>query len=435
MFNSAWSKFRVRRLVNEDLEVFRQDVNGNVYDVSAREFNGCKAGPGSCIVAFKGGSEDALSRYYVSTKANIRTPAMSLVGSPQDLFAGSAKYLIIAHNDFIANPLLQSYLSDLQVQYGSADIVDVASIYGTYTGFEKDARAIHAYIKDAHAQRGTEHVLLVGGDMYDYHNNLNTNARSFIPSIYVQIALNVNAVPSDAMYADVDDDLIPDLGMSRLPVRSTAELNRILNKRTQYLARDYTDTAVFAADKVDGSGYSFKADAQSAISSSFGNWQVAQAYLDDAELSIAKSNLIQQINAGSALTSYFGHSSTDRWSISGLLTGEEVAALQNTNKPTVVAQWGCWNTFYVSPTEDSIAHRFLVENDQGAVTVMGASSLTNAEAEREMSEILYQHLRQGKSISQAVLDAKRELAVSRPHQLDVLLGWAVLGAADMAVVE
>jgi uncharacterized repeat protein (TIGR01451 family) len=434
VFDSAWTKFRVRRLTNEDIEVYRQDANG-MHDVSEREFNGCASGPGSCIVAFKGGSADAVSKYFVSTAAAIRTPPMSLLGAPQDLFEGPAKYLVIAHNDFIDNSLLQSYLSDLQIQFGSSDVVDVDSIYGTYTGFEKDARAIHAYIKDAHAQRGTEHVLLVGGDMYDYHNNLNTNARSFIPSIYVQIALNVNAVPSDAMYADVDDDLIPDIGISRLPVRSTAELDRILNKRTQYLARDYAQTAIFAADKVDGSGYSFKADSQNAINASFANWQVAQAYLDDADLSVAKSNLIQQINAGSSLTSYFGHSSTDRWSISGLLTGEEVAALQNVNMPTVVAQWGCWNTFYVSPTEDSIAHRFLVENDQGAVTVMGASSLTNADAEREMSEVLYRHLNQGKSISQAVLDAKRELAITRPHQLDVLLGWAVLGAADISIVQ
>ena len=432
VFNSAWPKFRVRHLASDNIEVYRRSGNGAVFELTERELKGCAAGAGSCIVAFAG-DDQGLSQYFVATDSGISKPSISLLAAPQELFNGNAGYLVIAHNDFMGNSNLQEYVSELATSHGSADLVDVQSIYATYSGHETNAQAIHAYIKDARDSRDTQHVLLVGGDIYDYQNNLGTNARSFVPSLYVQIAQNVNAVPSDAKYADMDDDNIPDIGISRLPVRSTGELNRILEKRAQYMVRDYADTAVFAADKVDGSGYAFKEDAQAAINSSFGTWQVGETYMDDQELAAAKSSLIQQINAGSAITSYFGHSSTDRWSVSGLLTGDEVANLSNTNKPTVVAQWGCWNTFYVSPTEDSIATRFLVENSQGAVTVMGASSLTSAEAEREMSLILYRHLNLGKSISQAVLDAKRELAIERPYQLDVLLGWAVLGVADISV--
>ena len=429
VFESAWKKFRIRRLGRQTIEVYRQAGNGDVTEMKGREHNGCATGLGSCIVAFKGSDTDRSHTYFVTTKP--KTPGISLVSSADDLFDGNATHLVIAHADFIDNPMLVDYVNSLE----DADMVDVSSIYATYTGHIVDPSAIAAYIQDAYEERGTQHVTLVGGDTYDYHNNLGTNAKSFIPSLYVQIAQNVNAVPSDAKYADVDDDNVPDLGITRLPVRNTAELNRILSKRLAYLDRDYGNKAVFSADKAESAGYSFKADSEDVVGANFSGWQVSKAYLDDSSLAQAKATLIQQINQGVGLTSFFGHSSVGRWSLDGLLTGDDVANLLNSGKPTVVAQWSCWNTFHVDAEEDGLAHRFLTESDRGAVTVMGASSYTLADAEKAMSELLYAHLTQGKSISQAVLDAKQELAQTRPYQLDVLLGWATLGPADMMVSQ
>ena len=64
---------------------------------------------------------------------------------------------------------------------------------------------------------------------------------------------------------------------------------------------------------------------------------------------------------------------------------------------------------------------------------MGASSLTSADAEKAMSLLLYDRLDQGMRISDAVLSAKQAFAEDHPQALDVLLGWAVLGAADLSV--
>jgi len=50
-----------------------------------------------------------------------------------------------------------------------------------------------------------------------------------------------------------------------------------------------------------------------------------------------------------------------------------------------------------------------------------------------MAGLLFRQLMLGRTIGDAVVTAKRRLAASTPHQLDVLLGWTVLGFDDMPV--
>jgi len=445
VFSSSWSKFRVRGLSDDEVVVFRVDESGQGFEMRARGTeNSANNGAdltqqvnGAWSTVFAGGQNGEQDTYFVATAAGIKSPEISIPSVNSDILSvGSADYVIISHPNFIqadGNPL-ETYAAELSQIYGNVEIVDVTAIYAEYSGHVVDANAIHYYIQDTYSMRNTRHVLLVGGDNYDYHNNLGTGAQSYVPSLYVSIALNLHSVPSDARYADVDDDYVPDLTISRLPVRSVSELNLLLNKRQDYLARDYPMTALFAADKQDASGYRFKQDAQSVVDQSMmSQWQVGTAYLDDLSVEQATQTVVDAFNAGTSMISFHGHSSTDRWSISGLFSGQDAASLNNVGKPTVVTQWGCWNTFYVSPTEESMSQSLLVGSEAGAVVVMGAASMTVADAEKRMSELLFERLNQGMRIADAVLSAKRALAEERPYQLDVLLGWATLGPGDIKV--
>jgi len=141
----------------------------------------------------------------------------------------------------------------------------------------------------------------------------------------------------------------------------------------------------------------------------------------------------QEIEAGTTLTAFFGHSSTNQWSFNGLFTGPDAANLQNAGKPTVVTQWGCWNAYYVSPNEDSMGHRFMMEGDRGAVAVMGASTLTDANNERVLARLVFERLANGERLGDAVTNAKQEYAQENPGDLDVLLGWTVLGMPELFI--
>lgn len=156
--------------------------------------------------------------------------------------------------------------------------------------------------------------------------------------------------------------------------------------------------------------------------------------LQDMSRKQVRNRLIASINRGASMTSYIGHSDTRLWSFDGILTKTDVSNLQNDGNPTLVLQWGCWNTYYVEPRADAMAHEWLRLKDKGAVAVMGATTLTDAGTEEELAQELFVHVAAGKTIGQAVNLAKTELAGRYSSQgvRELLKGFIILG--DPAIV-
>jgi hypothetical protein len=172
----------------------------------------------------------------------------------------------------------------------------------------------------------------------------------------------------------------------------------------------------------------FTADSESFIDSLPAGWQVTRAYVAREGVSRAKTTLLAKMNEGVALTSFVGHSGLTTWTFKGLLRTSDVSALTNAGKPTVVTQWGCWNTYYVSPSYNALGHTFMLNGDKGAAAVLGASTLTEATSEQLLGRLVLPRMVQpGATMGEAVLTAKRELATSNPKLKDVILGWSILG--------
>lgn len=436
-FTSRALKFQVRGFANDDISVYRQSANGQITRLSQAQSSGrCTATALRCRARF--GGHGSLSTYHVVAPDGLKKPRLAYLPSQQDIRSGSAEYLIITHPDFIAlgdeSDLLAELATSLQSQYSSVDVVDVEQVYAQFGAHMFDPSAIQKYLQFARDSRGTKVVLLVGGDIYDYKGFENQDAQSFIPSIYVATDDVINFAPVDAKYVDFDNDNVPDLPIARLPVRTMQELRVLLDKRAAYLNRDYQNKALFVADEFDAlRQYSFKLDATNAQRDYFTDWQVTRAFLDDQSVSEARSTIINSVNQGVSLTSFFGHSSTNQWTFEGLFNGFDAANLANADKPTIVTQWGCWNSYYVNPNDDSMGHRFLMEGDRGAVAVMGATTLTSATNEQLLARFVYQQIEQGQPLGQAIVNAKQEFAQIRPDALDVLLGWTLLGFPELTL--
>lgn len=76
-------------------------------------------------------------------------------------------------------------------------------------------------------------------------------------------------------------------------------------------------------------------------------------------------------------------------------------------------------------------HAYL--NRDYAGTAMGASTLTNANSERKLSNLVFARLANGERLGDAVSNAKQEYAIDKPNDLDVLLGWTILGLPDLLI--
>jgi len=426
MFEARGSVIRVSGFTVEDILVYRIDRKGvaRLSDVSIEPIES-----GSYTVRFQGERDGA--QYILTDQARVKRPEIRLE-SPLDpgILSGSAQYLIISHPDFLdgLQPLVAARIADGY----SVKTVDVNQLYLHYSHGIVDPQAIREYIEHAANHLGTEMVLLVGGDSYDYHDYLGLGSISFIPTLYTKVHPVVNFSPSDPLFTDLDGDDVPDLPIGRLPVRSSAELQSVLTKILSYPTAGHAGTALFVADRAEAEA-SYSQLSEIRIDQLPPDWSVDRVFLDEMDVTLARSHLLEALNQGPALTHYFGHSGPTVWTFDGLFHADDAGQLTNFGKPTVAVQWGCWNSYYVAATYETLAHRFLLAGQGGAAAVLGGATLTQVSSDKLLGGLLMPRLTTlGVTLGDALTDAKRELAQTRPDLKDVLLGWTLLG--DPALV-
>jgi hypothetical protein len=424
-FSGAGSMFSVSNLPSSNVMVYRQGGNGGMIKLG----NVSVQASGSSYTASFAGTQQA-DTYLVTTTEALYGPMLEARRASVDL-STPAQYLIIAHPDFISGlaPVVQYH----QQQGLSVNVVDVNDLYAKYSYGIFDPSAIKQYIAYAAGNLGTKYVLLVGGDTLDYRNYLGRNGISFIPSLYVATGPTATFVPADPLYADVNNDGVPELAIGRLPVRSTADLNLMVNKILAYAGKSYGQTAFFASDANDGIA-SYKTISNAMQAELPSGWAVQAVSLDDVSLATAKTQLLAAMNGGTALVTYSGHSGPTSWSSSNLFNTTDAGGLTNNGKPFVVVQWGCWNTYYVDPVNNFLVQKFLFSGNQGAAAVLGGTTLVDSGSEQLLGALLTPRLvRPGMTIGQALQDAKVELAQTHAELTDVLLGWSLMGDPALVV--
>jgi hypothetical protein len=373
--------------------------------------------------AFAGTGRTA--RYVASGSAGILKPEIEVASADLALTSDPAQLLIIAHPDFIGG--LGELVERRQTKY-QVKLADVEAVYDQFGDGTADPTAIQLYIRHAVENLGTQYVLLVGGDSFDYKDYLGLGSMSFIPSLYVATDDLVRFAPSDPALTDLDGDGIPEVPIGRLPVRTTGELEALLTKTAQYESKAYTRTAVLSADQ------GFASDADTFEGALPEGWSTQHAYLDQITAGSANEVIKTYVNAGSSMLGFVGHSGPTMWTYRGLFNTTDAVGLTNEGRPTLVSQWGCWNSYYVEPRYNTLAHTFLVAGTQGAAAVLGTTTISEDTSQRLLGAALIPWLTEpGVTIGDALLQAKQQVAAQAPSAQDILLGWTILGDPTLVV--
>lgn len=376
----------------------------------------------------------AAARYVFSTLAARRQPAVTPLRPAADLFGGPADYLMVA------NGVLVDELAALVAYHEglgrTVKVVDVADIYQAYSHGVVDAAAIDTYIAAAVPALGAHWVMIVGSDSFDYRDYLGTGAFSLVPSLYGRTGTLVTFSPLDPAYADIDGNGTPDVAFGRMPARTPSELAAMIAKTIAYASALPDRTALLVSDVNDGFDYAAVNDDVEGL---LAGWTSTRVDLDDftdpingTDVAAAQADLFPALDAGAGLTWYLGHSAASYWSDQVLFGSTEVAA--RTGPPTALAQFGCWNTYYVAPDVDTLAHALLLHPTSGAALVMGSTTLTSASGDIAFGKLLAGQLASGTvTVGEAVLAAKQALLAQGGGALaDIELGWTILG--DPAIV-
>ena len=420
-FSHNEENFSVSGFFQPDVDIFAINNDG-IYKL--KNYKTRKEINNTYYVEFSGlqGNTD----YYMLANEKSLTPKLNISES-RGVDLDPVKHLVITHPNFI-NRELSAYIDLTRSNY---KIVNVEDIYHTYSMNSPNGDAIKSYIEDVAQFGELESILIIGGDTYDYKNYTGLNSVSFVPTIYRETDSLIKFSAVDSLFGDIDNDSIPDIPVGRLPVRTSRELKVILDKLISY-RNDVDDrSAVLAADDSESlDAYQF-----TSISNNIYNqlhedgWSLKTAFLDDAPIDVVRDNIIAAMNDGVKLAIYTGHSSSKRWGFEGLFKNTDVKSLTNHFDPFGVIQWGCWNTYFVDPSENTLGHEFMLSGYNGAAFVIGASTLTDANDEAYFSSLFNQNiLSEDDSIGSALINAKREFYSSNNHlHKDILWGISILG--------
>lgn len=419
-YASEAQAFMVMGFTSPDVVVYQRDAVGmtRITGVGIMAMGGGQYG-----ARFDGSG--AKGEFWISESDATHTPDIRPARADAGIDQGTAQVLVVSHADFIAG--LSPWVQARQAQGFQVRVVDIADVIDRFGHGVYGVDGLRDYIRFAAAEMGTESVLLVGSDSYDYHGYLGSGAISFVPTVYAETDPQTKFAPADPLLGDLDDDGVPEIAIGRWPVRTAAQLSDVVAKTLLYDDSAQPREAVFAADvKEDYANFSSDSDGMQAALP--GTWSGDRAHIDTLGAGGARSLLLSKLNLGMRLASFVGHSSSRSWTRSGLLSATDAMNLQNSGRPTAILQWGCWNTYYVNPSFDSMAHRFLLTNDRGAALVLGATTITRADSERELGEELMPRLMTpGQTVGQAIIGAKQALDARLPGRVDVQAGWALLG--------
>ncbi len=245
---------------------------------------------------------------------------------------------------------LQSLHSDLKTM-----VVETEKIYNEFSSGKTDVSAIRDYIRFLYKQdKRLKYVLLFGDGSVD-NKTKNENNTNLIPTYQSPNSLNednLDSFVSDDFFGLLDDnegeyfgDI--DIGIGRLPAKTTSEAQTLVNKIEDYLQKNgdngsWKKNVTLISDDGDNNLHVSQADFLAEyLEENSPEFQIkkiyASAYKQQSTASSntypqARENIINAFNNGSIVINYTGHGGMNYFADERLLTNSDIDLLKNKNK-------------------------------------------------------------------------------------------------------
>lgn len=334
----------------------------------------------------------------VVAAADIRAASVRNLGDP----SRQVDYLVIAtagyedevhrlldHRDFNGLEVLVATDEDVynEFSYGVADPAGIKQFIGY---------AFHHWV------RGPQYVLLVGDTTYD-PGNIQETEQQVLPSPFGPTSFLFTAL--DMTYAMVNgDDQLVDLALGRIPVKSLAELEDVVDKIILYeaqvaaepLAGTWRSRVTLVADTTSLLGDNFGGDTDQVNADILGPSPYTATVLKHTGNTIPSGAAMRvairnEIDAGRFLVNYMGHGAAFQWSSSQIFKNDDIGLLVNNRFP-IVSVFTCANGIYQFPAVESSSEKFLLTADHGAIAVIAPSAFAIHQVSEKMNRELYNAL-------------------------------------------
>jgi hypothetical protein len=332
-----------------------------------------------------------------------------------------ADYVIISTRSLKANvePLAQLRRNQgLVVQ-----VVDVEDLYDEFSFGSHSPQAIHDFLETATNTwtRKPHYVLLAGDASYDPKNYFGQGFNDLVPTKLIDTPLTETA--SDDWLSDFNHDGIADLAMGRLPVRTLAHIDTMVNKIVTYenTAPDTSRGALLVAD----TGFEAPSNAvRNKLPAGLPVQTINRSGADDATI---HNQIVASINQGPRVANYLGHGSNGVWTGASLLSSNDAPSFTNTSHLSVFTMMTCYNGFFQDAYNDSLSEA-LLKSQGGAVAVWASTTLTQPGGQNLIAQEFYRLLfgAQPATLGDAARTAKVATA-----DADVRRTWTLFGDPAM----
>ena len=342
----------------------------------------------------------------------------------------AADYLAVGPADLL-EPLAP--LLDRRASQGLRVLaVPLQAVYDQFNHGRAEPEAVRRFLQHA-ADRWPDpprFLLLVGDATHDPRGFVTGPEDNRLPSYFVQTEHGGQTV-SDARFAQLDDDLKPDLAVGRLPASTPAGVTTIVAKIAAYEDGPPRPGGRRVLALADGQSPDFRADAESFLASFSGGYEPVLLAPETGATGVA-DQIAGELAGGALILSYFGHGSITQLGKDTLFDVEDGAALENAKaggRLPVMVNITCLAGLFTHPERESLAEVMLGNPDGGAIAVLAATSLTvpadQAHLSRALVEALLAHPE--RTLGEIVLAAQRALPVETRGQRAVLETFLLFG--------
>lgn len=303
-------------------------------------------------------ADDDAHFYGVFRPETLPVPALEGPIANQNLPESPAvNVLIVTHPDFLAAAQTlaahRSSYNNYQVQ-----VVTTDQIYNEYSSGRQDVTAIRNHARSLFMKGDLQYLLLMGKGTYDYLNILGTNT-NYVPTYQSRNSLApLDSYASDDFYGFLEEgegkweevsggNHTLDIGVGRLPVTSSDQAMKVVNKVIQYdLDKDklgaWRTQLTFVADDEDFNLHHRQAERLAVYSdTSHLEYKNKKIYLGsfpqesgDGGTTAQEANdaIDRAIQEGSLIVNYTGHGNENVWAQEAILTRLMIEEWQNKDK-------------------------------------------------------------------------------------------------------
>jgi len=366
----------------------------------------------------------AAQRVVLAGPAGLLAPASSRSADPWTCRdAGRVTYLVVTHENYQTQA---DALAAIHAGHGmSTRVFPATAVYDAFGCGQPVPEAIRALA----AQVRPVYLCLVGDATADPKGNLGAVTAGMIPCFFAQGAFFEE--PSDNPFGCMDTfDDYPEIAVGRLPVRSAAEAQAIVDKTTLRQASVSTGQSdIKAALMVTDNAMALFASTSSDMEAQFTRWGTVDKvpFANYATTAAIRAAIVAGWTAKPRYFTYSGHASATALGNNSALRTTDVATLNSGGELPAGVILACLAGYFNFTTgSDSLAEKLLKEPARGVCTLVAPAGMSAPEGQRILGREIAAAIADGRatSLGRALLLAKRRLPLGHS---DVLRSFNLLG--------